>query len=99
MISISSALKKVSLFYVLVLLGTYAATKTLLFFDLGIEFLSIVDRVVILPMGCMAILYMASSVRVILEESGVHHKLYEILLAVFTILVLAALLFVSFLPA
>ncbi len=99
MISISSALKKVSLFYVLVLLGTYAVNKTLIFFDLGIGFLSIVDRVVILPMGCMAILYLASSVRVVLEESGVHHKLYEILIMVFTVLLLAAFLFVSFLPA
>lgn len=99
MISISSALKKVSLFYVLVLLGTYAVNKTLIFFDLGIGFLSIVDRVVILPMGCMAILYLASSARVVLEESGVHHKLYEILIAVFTVLLLSAFLFVSFLPA
>lgn len=99
MISISSALKKVSLFYTLLLLGTYAVNKTLMFFDLGIGFLSTIDRLVILPLGCMAIIYLSSAARVVLEEAGVHHRLYEILVLVFAILAIGVFLFFSFLPA
>lgn len=99
MISISAALKKVSLFYTLLLLGVYAVNKTLMFFDLGIGFLPTIDRLVILPLGCMAILYLASAARVVLEETGVHNKLYEILVVVFTALLLGVFFFISFLPA
>lgn len=96
--SIALALKKASSFYAQLLLGIYVSNKVLLLLETGLPGLSAIDRLVILPMGCMTILYLASSVRVILEEGGVHHRLYEILVALFATLALAAYLFISFLP-
>ena len=95
----SAVIKKVALFYSVLLLSVYTVVKTLMFFDLQWNIFSIIERIVILPMGCMVILYFFASSRVLLEESGLHHRLYEILILIFGMLLMALFFFASFLPS